>query len=177
TKAGRTIHLILVHDFVGTTNGIDKIMIDQSGGPSTEQCTPMLFDRSPGDAHRSVTTIFQNWSHATLIRTDCHLDGGEWSENKYPPEAIPSAYPNQVNLEWASESHGFMTGTEGYVKYTFQDTKTTIKMCWDDPFVGSNKYSVTMEGPLEADYTWNSSPPAKGNNATVHVILLDKSKA
>ncbi|KAK0647067.1 hypothetical protein B0T16DRAFT_414649, partial [Cercophora newfieldiana] len=102
---------------------------------------------------RSTYVTFKNYTDAYMVLQSAHLDHGMWTENKYPPEQIGAGGPeNPVQVSWSSQSDGFMTGTEGYVMYRLQDMQTTMKVYWDNPYVGSNGYSITLDGPLAGGY-------------------------
>ena len=102
------------------------------------------------------------------------LDHGEWTRNMLPPEKIGAgALRSPTTATWASESDGFMTGTEGSVVYELGDdpsTSGTVRFDWNNPYIGSNGYRVglsgALAGKLRADYEGGS-----GDNATVSFWL------
>lgn len=126
---------------------------------------------SPDDAARSVIVTFKNHIDVKLSLTDAHLDHGIWSENKYPPEHInPGKATEPTTTTWAAESQGFLTGTEGYTTYTFPDGQTVVKVYFDNPYAGSNSYSITISGPEAAKYK-GLYEGGSGNNASVRYDL------
>jgi hypothetical protein len=110
--------------------------------------------QGPGDASRSVTVTFENYTDAYLGLKTAHLDGGTCSDDMYPPEQIGSGTPEMAaRVMWASQSHGFMTGTEGYTVYLLQDGESTIVLYWNNSIAGGNGYNVTLAEPLKDSYT------------------------
>jgi hypothetical protein len=107
-------------------------------------------------AARSVHVQFnvENMPNTKLVLVGSGLDHGEWSSGLAPPnELVPPA----TSISWQSESDGFATGTQGWVRYypispgatvpaNVPDSET-IWMTWDDPFVGQNSYNSTAPSP------------------------------
>jgi Aegerolysin len=112
-------------------------------------------------ASRSMEIIVKNRSGLELIRTDdYHLDHGAWTDGDFPPESIP----NRSTATWGSESDGFATGTEGHVMYS--SSAGNFRFYWDNPFVGSNGFSVdTPPG-----HSYHNSD-ISGDNAVVRVTV------
>ncbi|TKC98167.1 aegerolysin family protein [Polyangium fumosum] len=116
-------------------------------------------------AARSVKCIFINDSDQRLrLKQAATLDHGIWSTGADKREQQP---PREVSpggrATWESESNGFMTGTEGRAIYE-ADNGTTLELWWDNPFIGDNKYSLTVrpEGGHAGRYS-----DGEGDNATV----------
>jgi len=113
---------------------------------------------------RSVRATFSNGLKVTLHLLGTSLVHGEWTTN--PPSTIA---PGGTG-EWQSDSNGFMTGTEGTCTYQFvytagaEPTIESVKMYWDNPFRGSDAYSITCSVP-EIKVGWSEG---NGDNATVH---------
>jgi hypothetical protein len=99
-----------------------------------------------------------------LVRKDIGVNHGEWSNggSAVPPEHIP----HRTRAHWESESDGFATGTQGHAVYG--SAAGDVAFSWDDPFVGSN--SFTVKHPPSITATWGN---ISGNNAAVEVTLLD----
>jgi hypothetical protein len=99
-----------------------------------------------------------------LTRKDIGLDHGEWSNGggEVPPEQIP----NRSRAAWESESGGFATGTAGHAVYS--SPGGDVGFFWNDPFVGSNSFTVTHPPSIQAQ--WGD---ISGNNAAVTVTILD----
>ncbi|WP_057176780.1 hypothetical protein [Paraburkholderia caribensis] len=66
-------------------------------------------------AARSTEIALHNETDFPLVKIEDGLESGEWTDPWYPPAIIE---PHRVG-EWRSESDGFMTGTEGHVRYQF----------------------------------------------------------
>ncbi|MEV4741237.1 hypothetical protein [Streptomyces sp. NPDC049555] len=112
-------------------------------------------------AARSTAISVHNETGCDFYRIGQSLDHGIWTTEV--PELVKDG--NWAN--WASESNGFMTGTEGRAFFQTGNCANTslnykrIELHWDNPFVGSNNYgeqgdsfSFTREG-------------GKGNNTSV----------
>lgn len=122
---------------------------------------------SPQDAARSVIVKVQNNSSATLFLGSATLSHGIWSDNMYPPQQIQPG----ASIQFASESQGFMTGTQGTALYTAINLQQTVQngsvaLNWDDPFSGSNSY-----GHSEPWFLRVSSSGGSGNNAVWTVTI------
>jgi hypothetical protein len=86
-------------------------------------------------AARSVQVVFHNHTNETLTLDRAELSHGRWT--KQPPRSIG---PKQ-QAEWASESSGFATGTEGRATYHLHgNSHAKVELHWDNPFVGSDSY-------------------------------------
>jgi aegerolysin len=113
-------------------------------------------------AERSTQVKLLNATGLNLSRQDEGLDHGIWTDNQLPPEHIP----NGGTAEWQSESNGFATGTQGHVTYSVDGGPGAFVIAWDNPFVGSNEFSVSSP----AGFAGTSSDP-RGNNSSVRVTL------
>jgi len=101
------------------------------------------------------------------------LSHGEWSNSGalVPPENLPpvslnaegDAVPGIVFFE--SESDGAATGTEGFVDYG-KDGVGNIHIYWDNPYIGSNGFSVNTPDHIAARYGDFS-----GNDANVTIDI------
>jgi len=122
---------------------------------------------SPQDAKRSVIVKVQNKSSATLFLGNASLSHGIWSDNMYPPNQImPGA-----NIQFASESQGFATGTQGDALYTAIDLNNSqnngpVQLHWDNPFSGSNSYGQSQPWFLRVTPSGGG-----GNNATWTITI------
>lgn len=120
-------------------------------------------------AARSVASQFFNQSTATLSSPSYELSGGIWDTT--PPATITQGtVANPGYATWESESSGVMTGTQGNATYTLQDNQTTLTTTWDNPYSGSNGYSITLSGPLQNNYSVGYTG-GDGDNATVQFYL------
>jgi hypothetical protein len=108
---------------------------------------------------RSVVAYLQNQTKSEFTRKSESLAHGVWVT--HPPAKIAPSNKGK----WQSDSDGFMTGTEGSCIYTFQDGRTiTCKVHWNNPYTGSNSYSIDVDSPAyQGSYTGGS-----GENATVY---------
>ncbi len=97
-------------------------------------------------AARSTHVIIQNETARTLFFVRGHLDHGEVT--KKPPSRIPPGGTGEL----FAESHGFMTGTEGYVIYRVDGVPGEARFYWDNPFAGSNTASASAPGGYVASY-------------------------
>ncbi len=106
---------------------------------------------------RSTSVEFSNDTRNTLlIKVAQGLDHGEWGAE--PPDRMT---PGGHIYQWESHSDGFLTGTEGWVRYYPVATndnivipspvpdEATIYIHWDNPFVGSNSYNTTAPNPYQ----------------------------
>jgi len=110
-------------------------------------------------AARSVHVQFdvENMPNTKLVLVGSGLDHGEWSSGLVPPKVLA---PPVTSLEWQSESDGFLTGTQGWVRYypispsgakvpTNVPDSETIWITWDDPYDGNNSYNSTAPAPYK----------------------------
>ncbi len=76
----------------------------------------------------------------------------EQNKDLYPPTDIPA----HSVVQWATESDGIMTGTEGHVNYTILDSKNSqFYFHWNVPFI-SNAYGThynTFNETVSSGYT------------------------
>jgi hypothetical protein len=79
---------------------------------------------------RTYDLFLTNESGFTLTKTFDHLCHGIFTPALAPPGSILSGQ----QMRWKSESDGFATGTEGYVKYRIEGTGDTVYIYWDNPF-------------------------------------------
>jgi len=97
-------------------------------------------------AARSTHVIIQNETSRALIFVRGHVDHGEVTQ-KPPSRIVPGG-----TGELFAESHGFATGTEGYVIYRVDGVPGEVKFYWDNPFVGSNTASASAPAGFVASY-------------------------
>jgi hypothetical protein len=114
---------------------------------------------------RSMRITVHNTTDATLnlatpiSDNDSNLSHGAWTVP--PPVAIP---PNS-NGTWEAGSFGFMTGVEGTIKY-LADAGGEFSFYFDDPFSGSNEFTVSCPTWATAQYG-----DISGNNANFDVFV------
>ncbi len=111
-------------------------------------------------AERSTKLNFKNSLQFTFIREEHDLSHGIWKNS--PPSKIDGS------ASWESESDGYMTGTEGYVKYSMVPNIILehLYLKWDNPYLGSNSYNSSCDANYEI-INFN----ARGDNATVNFDL------
>jgi hypothetical protein len=123
-------------------------------------------------AARSVNVALDsNAAFLNLRRTEVKLEDGVFTT--LPPLLIGN------RGEWASESNGFATGTEGRVTYQIETVDGErigeVRLHWNNPFVGSNSYHESVT-PAAADPTDTNfsvvHTGGKGENASVRFLLL-----
>ncbi|MEU0381938.1 aegerolysin family protein [Streptomyces cyaneofuscatus] len=114
------------------------------------------------NAARSTNVTLTNVSGRLLTRSTSQLHWGIWSTNMLPPSIIQSG----VSGNWQSESDGFMTGTEGEVSFNVSGETNKVKVYWNNPYSGSNRYSCTAPSGFDCTHQGGS-----GNNATVAFTL------
>ncbi len=102
--------------------------------------------QSASAAARSTHVIIQNETGKTLFFVRGHLSHGEVTRK--PPSRIPPGGTGEL----FAESHGFATGTEGYVIYRLDGVAGEVRFSWDNPFVGSNSASAAAPSGWIATY-------------------------
>jgi hypothetical protein len=90
-------------------------------------------------AARSTHLVIQNETSKTMFFVRGRVAHGRVTSR--PPSAIPPGGSGELR----AESHGFMTGTEGYVAYRLDGVSGEANFHWDNPFYGSN--SASDSGP------------------------------
>ncbi|MEU3563012.1 aegerolysin family protein [Kitasatospora sp. NPDC006786] len=113
-------------------------------------------------AARSTSVNLTNNSGKLLTRSGASLQWGIWSDGGMPPSMVQSG----ITAKWASESDGFMTGTEGDVTFDVLGEQNKVKVHWNNPYTGSNSYSC--EAPAGYKCTWQGGG---GDNAAVSFTL------
>lgn len=114
-------------------------------------------------AKRSTVVYFTNRSRCNLIQSKTNLDHGIWDQ-KTPPATIEKLSA----VVWASESNGFMTGTEGTAIYECIGHNCTVKVHWNNPFVGGNSYKETLS---DTRYHKIYRSGESGNNAVIRYVF------
>jgi hypothetical protein len=97
-------------------------------------------------AARSVQCQLSNQTDAPFTYVSDHHNHGDFTDPWYPPAVIA---PGEIG-EWRTESGGFMTGTEGHVRYStvVRDADgghvEFIEAHWDNPFIGGNNSDISV---------------------------------
>lgn len=125
---------------------------------------------------RITYVAFLNDTHNTLlIKVSQGLSHGEWGVE--PPDRMT---PGAQIYQWESHSDGFLTGTEGWVRYypvaitsdnivipsPVPDSET-LYIHWDNPFEGSNSYDTSAPYPYQLTQEGNQ----EGDQAAVEYHL------
>jgi hypothetical protein len=117
----------------------------------------------------------------TMILEKEHLCGGCYTEGWTPPASIASGSSGG----WQSESCGFMTGTQGWVKYRLRRdsdgaNRGLIYTYWTNPYLGVTRPHFELAGQdVVADCdedepgAGSSFGPATGENAPPSDLSLD----
>jgi hypothetical protein len=93
------------------------------------------------DGDRTVVLIVENTSAHALERISTSHDHGGFAVT---PSAI---IPAKSVAIFGSQDKGFMTGTEGQVKYRVKDKRddnTVMTITWKNPFAGKNAASASV---------------------------------
>eukprot|EP00742_Colponemidia_sp_Colp-10_P008078 GILJ01008719.1.p1 GENE.GILJ01008719.1~~GILJ01008719.1.p1 ORF type:complete len:624 (-),score=83.02 GILJ01008719.1:159-2030(-) len=87
-------------------------------------------------AKRNVLCVIVNLTtHELVRRDDGALQHGVWQE--LPPERIPS----MAIAEFGCQSQGFMTGTEGEVRYAVLTLPGSFQFYWNNPYLGKPAFN------------------------------------
>ena len=111
-------------------------------------------------AARSTQMSLVNKTDQDLTVTASSLTGGMWTTQ-------PVNVGAQATMQWMSESDGVMTGTGGSVTIAIGGNGDSIQINWDNPYVGSNKYSYNLSSPNYGFFQDGWS----GNNAVITFVL------
>jgi hypothetical protein len=111
-------------------------------------------------AARSISIVLHNTTDQDLTLTSSDLPGGTWTQQ--PPDNIgPTA-----DGSWESESDGVLTGTQGSVVYSIGGDGDSVLIGWDNPFAGTNKFSINLSSGYALYQTgWD------GDNAAIEYTL------
>src|SRR5262245_53968784 len=90
-------------------------------------------------ATRSTKVQLINFTNQPLRRLRDKLLHGIWKSQ--PPNKVEPL----ASAEWQSESHGFSTGTEGWIEFEVGDGSGVIRPHWNNPFLAP---TATRTRPL-----------------------------
>ncbi|MFG2380847.1 hypothetical protein [Streptomyces avermitilis] len=117
------------------------------------------------NATRSVVLEISNTTNRTLTLQGQFLDHGVFREP--PPFSIA---PRSSGL-CSAQSSGLGTGTEGNVRYVFNDDAgNELTVNWDNPFAGSNASDSFVTGATASQY--ESDHVTGGGNTKAHMRYL-----
>jgi hypothetical protein len=100
--------------------------------------------------------VYNRLGNTDLILINEGLDHGEWNTDPYP---MPGGIPANDLGQWCTQADGFLTGTQGWVRYypvrhgqtpsfpTSPPDEETIYIEWDAPYAGTNSYQCTAPAP------------------------------
>ncbi|MFE2146947.1 hypothetical protein ACFXA3_35375 [Streptomyces sp. NPDC059456] len=140
------------------TAGAAVVLAGVATGPAHAGAGP-----APAAQQQSVPgALAARSTHVTLVNLtgrvwpfeQASLRHGIWS-SRLPEFIGPSAAG-----EWASESNGVMTGTEGQATYATGDGPVEVR--WNNPYVGSNTYDCRVPSGYACRRSGGS-----GDNASV----------
>jgi hypothetical protein len=94
-------------------------------------------------ASRSVKCTLFNNSPYTLQLKQSELKHGIWSQGVGGTQTPTPTISAAAIGTWASESNGFMTGTEGWALFEVLGDGSMFEVSWDNPFIGKNSYTQT----------------------------------
>jgi hypothetical protein len=131
-------------------------------------------------AVRSTQVTFNNATIAVLVLDSMSLQWGIWSnENGDVP---PTNILGGTQVQWQSESAGFMTGTQGSASYAISgDSNQLVTIEWDNPFKGDNNYSLAAPSGYQIQFCDSNFQNCQstqgdygtGNNAAIYVSLTE----
>ncbi len=110
--------------------------------------------------------------------SDVYLQHGGWYPNNNSAPQI--LIPRGQRATWTSGTIGLLTGTEGFVRYTTENcvnqqmNDRPVKLYWDNPFVGTNKYN---EDGTDRPWFKVIREGGDGNHATVTWTVQEKPTA
>ncbi len=90
---------------------------------------------------RASCRLINESPHDLVLAGPVELEHGRWTEG----EVLPTRVAAGQTVSWASESHGFMTGTEGHATFTVGGSGT-LALHWNIPFIGENLFTQTCSG-------------------------------
>lgn len=119
---------------------------------------------------RSVVLIVNNDTDRTLRKTEEHHDHGGWA-------ATPTLLirPRTV-LVFGSKSKGLWTGTEGYIVYAVDGADASIRVYWDNPYVGSNSSDLAISGSEIEGFEVNHETGAGNEKAEMRYELIARAQ-
>ncbi|MFI6844326.1 hypothetical protein OG535_38305 [Kitasatospora sp. NBC_00085] len=109
------------------------------------------------EAARSTWVTVFNKTTKPLALAGNRLLHGCWMDNRTPQSWVNS----RGAVMFASESCGFMTGTEGEVTYNINEGGQ-VHLTWNNPYSGANSYTCTVPSGYSCVYSGGS-----GNSAQV----------
>ncbi|KAM7192958.1 hypothetical protein V8F20_008628 [Naviculisporaceae sp. PSN 640] len=118
------------------------------------------FDTS---AARSVEVALVNKTGHTLYWSDSGVSHGERKVT------APDTIKNDHTDRWMLESNGFMTGVEGWMNWNVGENASegaVVKLEYNNPFSGSNKYNGYVTGD-NADRYEVTKNGGSGDNAQI----------
>ncbi|KAL5600609.1 hypothetical protein FOVSG1_008421 [Fusarium oxysporum f. sp. vasinfectum] len=113
------------------------------------------------DAPRSVGITLVNNTNQTLYWDDSGLEHGR-RKMTAPDDIAP-----RTKGRWMLESHGYLTGCEGWMNWRIGSGGPKVKLEYDVPYAGSNEYGYEVES---SSYTIEKRG-GSGNHANVVFVV------
>lgn len=114
--------------------------------------------------------VYNKLGNTDLVLLGSGLNHGAWIIGPYGPPGPISA--NGLG-QWASQSDGIFTGTQGWVRYypirpggsvpENPPNEDTIYIEWDAPYVGTNSYQATAPFPYVINANTNAGNAGAGS--------------
>ncbi len=128
-------------------------------------------------ALRSVTARVVNQTNETLACDAVSLASGEWASWPADQVAPKSAPAFRVESTVVNGTIGSMGGPEGSVSYRLGTTGYGVRFTWDNPIVGSNKFTcqVTRNGSPDGSAPYRCVVEnQRGNDATPSFVVAGR---
>ncbi|MEX3856415.1 hypothetical protein AB3X94_20515 [Paraburkholderia sp. BR10923] len=128
-----------------------------------------FFITNPSNVLASVRTtevVIENRTSVPITGESITVNHGEITTR--PPRVIQPGQSGRL----IAESNGFMTGTEGTVRYKISGVAGAAAFHWDDPFSGSNSFDGSAPGGYVVDHTVGHA-----NHTVVFFFVREAAKA
>ena len=125
-------------------------------------------------AARSTQITIINGTECQMQYKSSHLSHGVWNGG---PDI--NVEPGSIRVVAQNDSDGLATGAEGWISYDLVydqggEPIGSVKINWDNPFVGSNEYSSAVAGPGFAICYCGKT--GSGDNAEVTFMICQASR-
>jgi hypothetical protein len=116
---------------------------------------------------RAYNITLANFSGTTLTLTGQNLCHGEWSTNMAAPGTIKTGQ----TVTFRTESDGFLTGTEAFVKYetgasSSDGPQTELYIYWDNPYIGTtNAAAFATSGDVPVNGGCSATTPSSSSSS------------
>jgi hypothetical protein len=126
-------------------------------------------------ALRSVTARVVNETRAPLGCAEVTLTSGEWAS--LPHDEVTAGRSGTFRTESTVLVGGRTGGPEGSVSYRLRDTAYGVRFTWDNPIVGSNRFScqVTRNGAPDGSAPYRCAvDKQRGDDATPDFMVVSR---